>query len=213
MGAADQWQNSLPPAPAFTAGVPLPFTPCIGSVSLLRHLSALIAPRLCRKGRISGLHASQLPQPRSKHGSAVLHARVSASKTLRRRSTGCGARGSLQRRWAARSSPPAPVSAAAAAHSRPHNPAPAAPRSFSVYKPPEEWRLNREQAWANGPAWSVSGARAAHRRVTPGAALPAPAPPRPPPLSLLFCLETPALAAQPAPTATITLTGLYPGAL
>jgi len=27
---------------------------------------------------------------------------------------------------------------------------------FSVYKPPEEWRMNMERAWANGPSWPVS---------------------------------------------------------
>lgn len=30
---------------------------------------------------------------------------------------------------------------------------------FAVYRPPEEWRLNRAQAWANGPGWRVRRAR------------------------------------------------------
>ena len=27
---------------------------------------------------------------------------------------------------------------------------------FATYRPPDEWRVNREAAWANGPYWSVS---------------------------------------------------------
>jgi hypothetical protein len=30
---------------------------------------------------------------------------------------------------------------------------------FSVYKPPEEWRMNIEQSWKNGPSWKVSRGR------------------------------------------------------
>ena len=30
---------------------------------------------------------------------------------------------------------------------------------FSVYKPPEEWRVNMEASWRNGASWQVSPGR------------------------------------------------------